>query len=323
MGKTRQNLLIIFLCAYSGLCAAETTADPWLLLEKAAQAAHKLSYKGIFVYQAGANVSAMQITHLNYDNGEFARLVSLDGAPREVLRHDNEVLIYNQKNEQVVIEKRLSKNSFPAILPGLVDALKSSYDVHVAGQERVGGRDCQIIHLEPRDHYRYGYRFSVDREFGLLLKSVMLNEHNAAIEQTAFNQLTMMYGTSMDWFRPGLEGGKSFVMQPQETVTPGALVEESWTLAPLPAGYRKIEHMQRQIPGKPFPVSHLVFSDGLASVSMFIEPLNKNVPPKIGYATQGATNILASVSDGYQLIVVGEVPEVTVRKFSAAISFKK
>ncbi|HQR51441.1 MAG TPA: sigma-E factor regulatory protein RseB domain-containing protein [Methylophilaceae bacterium] len=142
----------------------EAVDDPWLMLEKAGQAAHKLSYKGIFVYQSGPIVSSMQIIHMNYAQGEFARLVSLDGAPREVLRQGNDVLIYNQQKEKVMIEKRRVQNSFPALLPGLVDAaLKANYQARSAGMERVGGREVQIIHLVPRDRYRYGCHFSVDR----------------------------------------------------------------------------------------------------------------------------------------------------------------
>jgi sigma-E factor negative regulatory protein RseB len=205
----------------------------------------------------------------------------------------------------------------------LPDLLKASYQVRKLGHERVGGRDSIIISLEPRDQYRYGYRLSVDREYGLLLKSVMLNENSQMIEQVAFSQLSLMNTQDMDWFRPEVTPGKTYVMQPEETVTPGVVEGEGWTISQLPAGFRKVDQVRRKVPGKALPVHHLVFSDGLASVSLFIETLEKNAKPKQGLAVQGGTNVYAQAVDGHQLIVVGEVPEATVRQIANAVSFKK
>ena len=301
----------------------ESGEDPWLLLEKASQAAHQLSYKGVFVYQSGRNVNSMRIMHMNYPQGEFSRVISLDGAPREMLRQGNDVVIYKSQDQKVIIDRRRAPSSFPALLPGTA-ALKASYQVRLAGQERIGEREGMVVSLEPRDRYRYGYRFSIDRQSGLLLKSVMLNERNEIIEQVAFNQLNLLTGAEdMDWFRPDIDRAKTYVMGPEDKVTPIVVEGDGWALAQLPAGYRKVEHVKRDIPGKSVPINHLVFSDGLASVSLFIEELDKNAKPKLGHMAQGATNIFASATDGYQIIVVGEVPEATVRLIAGAVSFKK
>lgn len=317
----RQLVALLLVLPLSAFAAPEE--DLWVMLEKAGQAAHKLNYKGIFVYQSGRNVSSMQITHMNYAQGEYARLISLDGQPREVLRQGNDVVIYNPRNEKVLIERRRVQGSFPAVLPGLPDMLKASYKVRKIGHERVGGREGVIILLEPRDQFRYGYKFSVDREFGLLLKSVMLNERNEVIEQVAFSQLALMDTQNMDWFRPEVTPGKTYVMQPEDTITPGILEGEGWVIAQLPSGFKKVDQVQRKVPGKAAPIHHLVFSDGLASVSLFIEPLEKNAKPKQGLATQGGTNVYAEAVDSHQVIVVGEVPEATVKLMAHAIGFKK
>lgn len=317
-------LLLCLLAMPLPVLAAVPEDDLWIMLEKASQAAHKLSYKGIFVYQSGRTVSSMQIAHMNYESGEFTRLISLDGVPREVLRQGNDVVIYNPRNEKVMIEKRRVQSAFPAMLLGMSDRLKASYQVRTAGQERVGGREGVIIKLEPRDKYRYGYKFSIDREFGLLLKSVMMNERDEVIEQVAFSQLVMMNGAEgMDWFRPNPAPGKTYEMQPEETVSPAAVAADGWVVSQLPPGFRKVDQVRRNVPGKSAPVDHVVFSDGLASVSLFIETLGKAASPKLGYLVQGATNVYAMTLDGYQIIVVGEVPEDTVRSIAGAVSFKK
>lgn len=317
----RQCIVLLLLLPLSAIAASED--DLWVMLDKAGQAAHQLNYKGIFVYQSGRNVSSMQITHMNYAQGEYARLISLDGQPREVFRQGNDVVIYNPRNEKVLIEKRRLQSSFPAVLPGLSEMLKANYQVRMQGHERVGGRDGIVIFLEPRDQYRYGYKFSVDPEFGMLLKSVTLNEHNEVLEQVAFSQLALMNTQDMDWFRPEVAPGKTYVMKPEETVTPALLEGEGWVVTQLPSGFRKVEQVQRKVPGKSKPVHHLVFSDGLASVSLFIETLEKGARPKLGSAVQGGTNVYANAVDDHQIIVVGEVPEATVKQIANAVSFKK
>ena len=296
--------------------------DPWLVLQKAAHAARELSYQGVFVYQSGSKARSVQITHMNYGQGEYARLVVLDGSPREVLSQGSDMVIFSPRDEKVVIEKRRGQNLFPALLPPDMDLIKASYQARGGGQDRVGGRDGQIVFLDPRDGYRYGHKFWADREYGLLLKSTTTNERNEIMEQIAFNQLTLMNTQNMDWFQPNVDHAKSYVMEAQTPASPSA-DPDNWTLAQLPPGYRKIDQVKRMVPGRAAPVTHVIFSDGLASVSLFIEPLVKGARPRTGHTTIGATNFHANVVDGYQIMVVGEVPEATVSQIANAVSFRK
>lgn len=318
----RLLLLCVLALPLSGL-AEMAEADLWRMMEKAGQAAHKLNYKGIFVYQSGRTVSSTQIIHMNYPQGEFARLMSLDGVPREVLRQGNEVVVFNPRSEKVTIEKWRIQSAFPGILPSLPLMLKAGYRVSHAGEERSGGRLGVIVQLEPRDGFRYGYRFTFDSEFGLLLKSVMLDERKNVIEQVAFNQLTLMSSEGLDWFTPAVEPGKTYVMEPEETITPSTDEESGWVVTQLPPGFKKVHDVRRTAPGKSVPINHLVFSDGLASVSLFVEAYDKRRAAKLGQAQHGATNINAMVLDGYQIVVVGEVPAITVKQIAEAVSFRK
>jgi sigma-E factor negative regulatory protein RseB len=296
--------------------------DPWLVLQKAADAARELSYKGIFTYQSLGSTKSVEITHMNSSQGEYARIVVLDGLPREVLSQGADAVIFNTKEGKVVIEKRRGKNMFPALLPANMDAIKISYQARTGGQERVAGRDGQIVFLDPRDHFRYSYKLWADREYGLLLKSMASNERNEVIEQIAFTQLQLLDTQNMDWFQPKVDNKKPYVMEDSPPVASSAEVD-NWTLAELPAGYRKIDQIKCKVPGKKIPVTHIIFSDGLASVSLFIEPLIKGIRPKTGHTVMGATNFYANATNGYQIMVVGEVPEDTVVQIANAVSFKK
>jgi len=314
--------LLACLLATSFSHALAAQDEHWLLLQKASQAARELSYQGVFVYQSGAVAKSVQITHMNYGQGEYARMVVLDGMPREVLSQGNDVVIFNPQNEKVVIEKRRGQNMFPALLPSNMDLIKNSYQVRLGAIERVGGREGQIIYLDPRDRYRYGYKLWADREYGILLKATTTNERNEAMEQMAFNQLTLLNNQNMDWFQPNVDPRKAYVMEGALSANAPAEAE-TWTMTQTPAGYRKVDQGQRTVPGKTVPVTHIIYSDGLASVSLFIEPLAKGARPKTGHTGMGATNFYAAVVDGHQIVVVGEVPEATVSQFATAVTFKK
>lgn len=318
------RLLACLLLAQVSLAHADEQPlieDPWTVLEKAAHAARHLSYQGIFVFDAGQDERSVQITHMNYGQGEYARMVMLDGQPREVLRQGSNVVIFSPREEKVVIEKRRGQKMFPALLPPEVKKLRANYAARMGGLERVGGRVGQIVFLDPRDQYRYAYKFWADREYGILLKYMVLNQKGEAIEKITFNQLTLMNTQAMDWFQPNIDHGKPYVMQ--EPAASLSAEDEAWTLKNLPAGYVKTDQVKSYMAGKPLPVTHLIFSDGLASVSLFIEPLTRGVQAKSGHSVIGSTSFHAAVQNGHQIMVVGEVPEATVSQIANAVSFKK
>jgi sigma-E factor negative regulatory protein RseB len=273
------------------------------------------------VYQSGNASKSVQLTHMNYGQGEYARMVVLDGAPREVLSQGSDVVIFSPKNEKIMIEKKRGQNMFPALLPSNMDALKASYQAQNNGTERIGGRDAFVVSLTPKDQMRYGYKFWVDKEFGLLLKTMTLGERGDALEQIGFRQLTLMDGQNMDWFKPKFDPSKSYVMD-QEGPSKASASDMDWDVAQLPAGYRKVDQVKQSVQGKGLPVTQMIFSDGLASISIFIEPLGKGVRPKVGHTVVGATNFFALVNEGHQVMVIGEVPEAAVTQFANAVSFK-
>lgn len=296
--------------------------DPWEMLEKAGLAAHQLSYRGVFVYQSGNQMSAMNITHINHNQqGEFARVIVLDGAPREMLQQGNEAIIYQPKSEKVMIEKRHIQSGFPALLPKMTADIKANYQVQLGGIERVGGREANVLSLTPRDAYRYASKLWIDRNSGLLLKLAVFNEKNELIEQVGFNQLLLIDDSDMHWFHPNVDDTKTYEIQPEETVTP--VVEAGgWVIGQLPKGFRKTEQVLRQAPGNSSSMMQLVFFDGMASVSLFIEAIDKKVPPKQCAMSQGSTNLYATVVADHQIVVMGEVPAATVMQIARSVSKK-
>lgn len=313
----RWMLACALVCASLNVQALD---DPWLALQKTAYAARELNYQGVFVYQNGNQTRSVQITHMNNAGRELTRNVVLDGQPREVFSEGSDIVIFNAKNNKVVIEKRRGQNLFPAMLPTNLDALKHSYTAKLGTIERIAGREAQIIDLIPNDNFRYSIKVWSDMEFGLLVKMSLLDHQGRALEQIGFTQLSMMNTHDLNWFQPKIDLTKQYVMEDETEVTH---VTNNWVVANLPPGYRKIDHIEHTVPGKNTMVNQVIFSDGIASVSLFIEPIKKGVRPKMGHKVVGSTNICANVVEGYQVIVVGEVPAQTVQQIAKAVSFSK
>ncbi len=306
------SLLFIFLNA-----SAYALDDPWMQIEKASQAARQLSYKGIFVYQNYQEVRSIEITHLNNGNEEFARIVSLDGPPRELLSRGDNVVVFNPNKENVFIQKRQGQNLFPAILPSNINIVKSSYNLRFGDHERIGGREAQIVYLDPRDEYRYPYKLWLDKEFGLLLKMMILDHHQKIIEQASFNQVALFASQDLNWFKPSIDTQKKYLMdEAPENITSN---EKYCVISNLPAGFREVSHVTRMMGRQPQLVHQWIFSDGLSSVSLFVNPIPKGQKSRVGEMQVGSAHIFARVMNGNQITVVGEVPPVTIQKISNSI----
>ena len=322
----RFGLTLALLATSLGVIAEEieTTAeqgplDAWQVLEKSAFAARELNYEGQFIYVNGEQTRTVEVTHMNYGGREVARNIVLDGNQREVYSKGDDIVIFQPTSQNVLIKKRRGKNLFPAMLPINLDVIKTNYEAKLAGTEFVASREAQVVELMPVDAYRYSYKIWTDVKFGLILKMTLLNATNKTLEQIYFNKLSMLNSQNIGWFEPKIDMSKSYVTEKDSSIT---RVESNWQVANLPAGYQKVDHIQRVVRGKHAMVDQLIFSDGIAFVSVFIEPLKKGQRPKKGHMLMGSTNMCANVIDNHQVIVVGEVPEMTVQSIAQAVSLK-
>lgn len=307
--------------AISPRAYAEQVEDGWQTLQKAAVAAHELSYRGIFIYESGHQTKAVQITHLNNGSGEYSRNVLLDSSPREVFSQGRDLVIFNPKKEKIIIQKRRGQNLFPAILPAQLEHLKISYALYVGETDSVAGRHARQLMLVPKDNFRYHHKFWVDQEYGLLLKYCMQNAKQEVLETIVFNQVNLMEKLDLNWFRPQINSGKNYEMENEIPAEDAPDVADNWVIPDLPAGFNKVAQIKLMAHGKTTPVTQVVLSDGLATVSLFIEPARHK--PRVGHHTVGNNSFYAHVQDGYQITAVGEVPQDAVEKIAESVVFKK
>ena len=289
------------------------------LLKKIATASRNVNYAGTFVYQHANQVETSRIAHFADASGEYEKLETLDGPPREIMRNNDNVTCYLPESKTVVIEKRTARR-FPALLPEQLSGITDNYTIKKGEQDRVAGYECRVIVLEPKDNLRYGHKFCVESVSGLPLRARMYNEKNEMVESFAFTQLTIGSGVSKDMLRSRF-ASKSHSWRVdrsalQQTESP---VDTGWVLKNQPLGFKKLTEMRRSIAGRPAPISHIVYSDGLAAISAFIEPLPKTPPPS-GPTYQGAVNIYVKSHADQMVTVVGETPARTVKQIAESLS---
>ena len=296
-----------------------TPSDAMAWLNKIAAASRQINYAGTFVYQHDNKVETSRISHFVDASGEYERLETLDGPPREIIRNNDNVTCYQPENKIVVIEKRAGR-TFPALLPEQLSGIADNYVVKKGALSRVAGFACQIISLEPRDNLRYGHKFCADLTTGLPLRAGVYSDKNEMVESFAFTQLTIGHGVSKDMLKSRY-AGKSQTWRVDKSALERKEVSGNtgWVLKNQPAGFKKLTEMRRLITGRSAPVAHMVYSDGLAAVSIFIEALPKSPPPP-GPTYQGAVNIYVKSQGDQMVTVVGETPARTVKQIAESLS---
>lgn len=300
--------------------AEERSALGWL--EVAAIAGHHTNYSGVFVYQYNDRVETSNLIHVTEANGEYEKLVSLDGPKREIIRHDGQVWSYTH-HQMVQMDSQQGQSRFPFLLPEQLSALGANYQAKLLGIERVAGYNTLVILFQPKDNLRYTHKMWVHTDSGLLLKAAVLNDKNQVAEQYAFTQLQIGGQTDRSWVKltylAGLHG-KGLHHSP-ETAKDITSINSGWVADMLPTGFKKTMEILREMHGKHAPVTQMVFSDGMSAISIFIEPNDGDEDDVEGLSSRGAVSLYRKILDKNLLTVVGEVPPRTVMQVLDSVRY--
>ncbi len=287
-------------------------------LKKIADSSRTVSYSGTFAYQHGNRVETSRVVHyVNQAGGVFEKLETLDGPPREVVRANDHVTAYLPDARMVLVERRSTRH-LPIMLPDKLSDLTAQYDVNKLAVDRVGGFQCQWIGVTPKDTLRYGRKFCAELQSGLPLRSQVYNERSEVLESFGFSQLSLGGKFSKDQVTSKYEG-RAVAQRWRVDRSALDVVEQAadtgWSVNNLPAGFRKLMEVKRTIVGRPVAMPHLVYSDGLTAISVFIEPKLRvlGAKPLIG---QGAVHIYKRTSGEFVVTVLGEAPAATVMQIA-------
>lgn len=292
-------------------------------LQKVAGAARQLNYEGVFVYQHGETVETSSIVHMVDGTSEYEKLSTLDGPRREVVRSNEEVSSYYPEIKTVRVEKRAAKRTFPALPSELLNTITEHYTVRRNEGERIAGFDTVSVSLEPRDGFRYGHKFWSEIGSGLLLKARMLDERNHTIEMFTFTQVKIGGRIPSSAVQASYAAEHDKWKFERLTNSDARDSEGGWVVKNQPAGFRKVYEMRRARPGGgPQLLTHIVLTDGLAAVSVFIEPNSNSKKLTEGPAQHGAINIYTRTVGEQRVTVLGETPAATVAQIANSLAPK-
>lgn len=269
-------------------------------------AAQRSNYSGTIYYQQGTEVRSSRIVHQFDGTVSYERLQVLDGERREYLRKGDAVQCLLPDTKRVIVEKRPIGGNFPALSRSAPADILRSYNLRKGAIDRVADLECQVIVLEPKDRVRYGYRLWVERTTGLLLRAQMLNERDEVIVQMAFTEVRLGETFDAARLKPSwsTEGWRIDKVETKP-------VDLGWSLV-VPDGFRQLSAVVRRLArGGSRDTLQAVYSDGLATFSVFIEPDQGGTAP--GRVSKGPTNVYVHHLGDTMITVVGEVPPNTVR----------
>lgn len=277
-----------------GAAVAAQGQQPVELLERMSRSLQSLEYEGVFVYVHDGRVDAVHVTRTQSTDGPVDRLITLSGDRREVVRQHGELRCLTPGG--AVSTSSSGRFALLAPDPARIAQIRESYRFSVAGFDRVAGFDAVVIDAVPLDNQRYAYRLWLERASGMLLASVLREPGGGTVEQLAFTSLRLR---------------ESGVVGAAKPTTAAASAPESWEVGGLPPGFRLIGR-----PPAPFGSEHLLFSDGLASVSVYIEPAGAGL---VGSARRGAVHAHGRVVEDAHIVVVGDLPAASVAAVAASV----
>ena len=288
-------------------------------LNRISRAARELPYTGIYVHQTIEGASTARITHILDRQGvEHEKLELLDGPLTEIIRRNDELICYKPDSRTVSIDRRATGRFFPALISGNAKAIADNYRVKLGQAERIAGLDCQWVILEPKDAMRYMQKLCAEVGTGLILRAKLFNDRNQMVEQFMFTQLDVSGGIPRHALKSRYEQAPGW--QRQIAVKSAKDTDTGWQVGNLPAGFRKIMEMTRNLIGRSEPVSHLVFSDGVLSVSVFVESaqIAPNSMASV-VAEDGPTSFAMRAVADHQITVMGEVPLAAVQSIADGV----
>jgi len=283
-----------------------------------ANALKEETYRGTFVHMANGHVETMRLLHANDGEAIRERMTSLNGEAREVFRNNSLVTCIWPGSRSVIVSKSKPRDLIPQV--GAELSNNDSYNFRSEPDDRVAGMDAYVISVMPKDNYRYGYRFWIDKSKFVMLRSMLLDSEQNSLEQMMFTDISYPDKIDPEELEANAEsrGGYSWV-ESAEVQSPSGVDRVSFES--LPSGYQELTEKYEPMPMGDSAVSHVMVSDGVASVSVYVEYSAGKSGAEAGVSRMGAMNAYGRTVDEAFITVVGEVPVETVRAIGDAVQF--
>jgi sigma-E factor negative regulatory protein RseB len=296
--------------------ASAESMKPHDWLNRMGAAVQTTSYEGTVIRIRDGNSEALRVVHTIMDGVVREKVVALEGSGLEIIRNGNEVHCILPDKKSVLVEVWDDQSTLFSTLPSSDIRFGNEYDVAVIGEDRIAGRPTVELAIRPHDAYRYGHRIWLDMETGFPLQTQLISGDGAALEEVKFVDISLNQEIQASALAPSYST-ENFLWFTQPERHSVLNVETAWDSTDLPQGFRAVATHGENLPGNDQPVTHILYSDGLANVSVFIAAQDGEGVE--GASSVGRSNTYSVVVAGHQVTAVGEVPAVTVQQIATAM----
>jgi sigma-E factor negative regulatory protein RseB len=286
-------------------------------MERFHEAARNRAYTGTFVVQSGSEMAVSKIWHVCDGRQQFERIETLTGSPRVTLRRNDEVMTFVPERQMVLKERRDALRIFPDFLRTPSQKIEAYYQAWKAGRERVAGVDAEVVDVVPKDALRHGYRIWSESTTGLVVKLQTRDAAGHVLEQVAFTELQLNAPVKAEVLARQMSNTKGMrVVQPQ--ITPTQAESHGWRLKGDVPGFQPMSTQVRSY-GEGQSTVQWIFSDGMASVSLFLQSFDANRHKQEGTLADGVMQSVSKRMGDHWVTAMGEVPAETLGLFMQSI----
>ncbi len=321
---TLMPFVLVSLASDAWAVYPEKNARAWL--DQMSRSMRELNYQGEFTYEHASQITTLQIFHAVKGGVEYERLVHLDGEPREIVRKGHELNCIHPGTQMM----RIHANPAAPLAQNIIQSavlLDQYYDFELSGEHRVAGRNAVQISIKPKDGYRHAHRLYLDKDTGLLLKSLLLDSQNHPMERFQFTHIEI--GAEINEKDLQAKDDEHLYAHHHDAMVQNvsekipAQEGASWTVKWVPAGFLKAKSgLQNSLDSDAQSLGSYMYTDGLSAFTVFLEHSNEPIAGD-GIARRGATvaftRQLIHKSDKYLVTVVGEIPSLTAEKVASSV----
>ena len=294
--------------------------SPAMWLAKMQKAIQTTSYLGTYVYISNGQIETMRVFHKADEQGERERLISISGQQREIIKDDNQVMCILPTERAVVIGPFQAVHQLSAIVQKNITQLKRLYDIQIVGHDRIAGHPTTVLAILPKDKMRYGYTVWLDKETAMVLRSDTYSAQGEVMAQMVFTEFVAQ-ALAPPMLEPEViyRDFQKIVLNSDQAVVAN---HNPWRFDKPLMGFKVMQSMHKKIPAKQQMVHHVILSDGIASVSVYIEKINDQ-DLFIGASKTGGIHAYGRRIAGHQITVMGEAPPATVQHIANAIVYQQ
>ena len=304
----------LVLAAFSADCLAQSSPGEWL--DRMSEVAPVMSYEGTVIRRQNGTSDTLKVTRKFVDGVINEKLTTQEGNGLEIIRVGNVVHCILPDRQSVLVEEWNNQSTLFSALPGSDVRYAAQYDVSLAREDRVAGRSAVMLAIRPHDEFRFGHRIWLDQETAFPLKTQLLDVDGQIIEQVKFAEIRFGSSVSQNVLTPSVSI-ESFTWYKEPERYKEVDVDTVWTGTDIPPGFRTMSEKTETESESDAPVTHIVYSDGLADVSIFIT--RKSDKDITGASRVDTSNSFSTQHGDYQITAVGKVPASTVQRIATSM----